>query len=509
MISDDIYGCDDVERRDVLNIKEAAARHEIIEHYLSGGISYKKTLDLLGCSKSTLYRLIERFDASVGPSALLRDPRGRKNGQRFLIPEVENVIKEAIKKQYKGRACSYSRVWREVRDECILLKLPVPSLGAVASRIRSMNVRELYGLKHGARSASEKYGVKRGKLSVSRPLEVTQIDHTKIDVIICDDVAREPLGRPWITLLIDLYTRVILSYYLSWHAPSRVSVAATLAYAVADKKNYLKIIGCEDVRHPFSGKPKAIHADNAKEFRSASMVKGCGKNGIALKWRPYGRKHYGGHIERLIGTIMTTEVHFLPGTTYSNTQQRKGYDSEKKSALTFKEFGQWFARQVAIYHSEKHSGIGVSPGDAWFNYFGERCAVDMSARQIEEFKIDFLPGNDRKVGPKGILLKNNYYYSPDLMPHIGETLPLKYDPLSLRRIWVWLNGQYVECPFSDMTKNDLILEEESLHQSCPCLQRGTTSCRCCHGEYRPWSASSCPSRPGRKPAGTWRTAWRR
>lgn len=464
MISNHIFSCDDMEWRDVLNVKEAAARHDVIEQYLSGSIGYKKALDLLGCSKSTLYRLIEKFDVSVGPSALLRDPRGRKQGQRFLSPEIEEVIKKSIKKQYKGRSCSYSRVWREVRDECTLLKLPTPSLGTVANRIKSMNVRELYRLKHGSLAASDKYGVKRGKLFVSRPLEVTQIDHTLVDVIICDDMAREPLGRPWVTLLIDLCTRVILSYYLSWHAPSRVSVAATLAYAVADKQSYLKRIGCGDVRHPFSGKPQAIHADNAKEFKSASMIKGCDKNRIELKWRPYGRKHYGGHVERLIGTIMTTEVHFLPGTTYSNTLQRKEYNSEKKSTMTFKEFGQWFARQVAIYHSEKHSGIGVAPGDAWFNHFGERGAAPMSTRQIEEFKLDFLPGDNRKIGTKGILLKNNYYYSPELLPHAGETLPVKYDPLSLRKIWVWLNGQYVECPFSDMTKDDLILEEESLHK---------------------------------------------
>lgn len=464
MTSNDIYVRDHVELQDAVSMEEAAARHKVIEQYLTGNLGYKKSLHLLGCSKSTFYRLIKKFDSSAGPSTLLRDPRGRKNGQKFLAGEVEDVIKEAIKKQYKGRACSYSRVWREVRDECILLGLPVPSLGAVAARIKAMNIKELYRLKHGAQASSEKYGIKRGKLSVNRPLEVTQIDHTLVDIIICDDVAREPLGRPWVTLLIDLYTRVILSYYLSWHAPSRVSVAATLAYAVADKQSYLKRIGCEDARHPFSGKPQAIHADNAREFRSASMVKGCAKNGIALKWRPYGRKHYGGHVERLIGTLMTTEVHFLPGTTYSNTQQRGRYNSEKKSAMTFKEFGQWFARQVAVYHSEKHSGIGAAPGDAWFNYFGENRAKSMSARQVEEFKIDFLPGDNRKVGVKGILLKNNYYYSPELLPHVGETLPVRYDPLSLKKIWIWLNRQYIECPFSDMTKNDFILEDDCLNR---------------------------------------------
>ena len=34
-------------------------------------------------------------------------------------------------------------------------------------------------------------------------------------------------------------------------------------------------------------------------------------------WRPPGTPHFGGHIERLIGTQMGA-VHLLPGTTFSN-----------------------------------------------------------------------------------------------------------------------------------------------------------------------------------------------
>jgi hypothetical protein len=39
-----------------------------------------------------------------------------------------------------------------------------------------------------------------------------------------------------------------------------------------------------------------------------------------------GRPHFGGHIERLIGTVMGA-VHLLPGTTFANvTKKARGFD---------------------------------------------------------------------------------------------------------------------------------------------------------------------------------------
>jgi putative transposase len=37
-----------------------------------------------------------------------------------------------------------------------------------------------------------------------------QIDHTEIDIIVVDELTRTPLpGRPWLTLAIDVFSRVV------------------------------------------------------------------------------------------------------------------------------------------------------------------------------------------------------------------------------------------------------------------------------------------------------------
>jgi putative transposase len=63
---------------------------------------------------------------------------------------------------------------------------------------------------------------------VDHALEVVQIDHTPVDVIVVDEAHRLPIGGPWLTLAIDVATRVVVGFYVSLEAPSSTSVALCL-----------------------------------------------------------------------------------------------------------------------------------------------------------------------------------------------------------------------------------------------------------------------------------------
>ena len=79
-----------------------------------------------------------------------------------------------------------------------------------------------------------------GEYRASRPLEIMQIDHTKVDLIVVDEQTREPLGRPWITLAMDIFTRMVRGFYLTMDNPSRLSVSLCLLHAVFDKGAWLR-----------------------------------------------------------------------------------------------------------------------------------------------------------------------------------------------------------------------------------------------------------------------------
>ena len=149
-------------------------------------------------------------------------------------------------------------------------------------------------------------------------MAVGQIDRTLVDIHVVDDDRRQSVGRPWITLAMDVATRCILGFHLSLEAPGGASVAACIAHACLPKEKWLRALDIK-AEWPLWGLPERTQADNAREFRTDALSRGCDKWGIRIDWRPVGRPHYGGHIERLIGTLMG-RIHLLPGTTQSNPQ---------------------------------------------------------------------------------------------------------------------------------------------------------------------------------------------
>src|SRR3546814_8098850 len=99
---------------------------------------------------------------------------------------------------------------------------------------------------------------------------------------------------------------------------------------------------------------RRLHADQAKPHRSEAFRRACVRNGIGPDVRRPGPAHLGGHIERLIGT-MIGKLRLLPGATGSNVAARDGYDAEADAAMTLVEFERWLLCQIAIYRSEEHT----------------------------------------------------------------------------------------------------------------------------------------------------------
>jgi len=176
-------------------------------------------------------------------------------------------------------------------------------------------------------------------------MDVVQIDHTAVDVIVVDERERLPIGRPWLSLAIDVATRVVPGFCVSLEPPSLISVALVLTHAVLPKDSWLADRELR-VPWPVAGLPEVLHFDNGPEFHAESLSRAAQEYGIRLEYRPLGRPHYGGHIERLIGTTMGA-VHLLPGATFSNVAEKGDYPSEKTAVLTLAELEKFIALQIA------------------------------------------------------------------------------------------------------------------------------------------------------------------
>ncbi|WP_449619219.1 Mu transposase C-terminal domain-containing protein [Rhodococcus cerastii] len=214
-----------------------------------------------------------------------------------------------------------------------------------------------------------------------------------------------------------------------------------------------------------AGKPKQLYLDNASEFKSEALRRGCAQHAITLEYRPPGRPHYGGIVERIIGTAMTA-VHELPGTTFSNPADRGSYDSDKHAALTLRELERWLVLAIASYHASVHAGIGNTPAAVWA---GGVAAVGHAPRVVlgeTAFLVDFLPVIRRRLTRTGFVLDHVHYFSNALKPWVARREDLgrfviRRDPRDLSRIWVLEpdGAGYVEVPYRTMSHPAVTLWE--------------------------------------------------
>jgi putative transposase len=302
------------------------------------------------------------------------------------------------------------------------------------------------------------------------PQQMWQIDHTPVDIIVVDEIYRKPIGRPYLTIAIDMYSRCIPGFCLTLEAPSSVSVGLCMTHAVLSKEEWL---AQRDIKTswPIWGKPEWIHVDNAHEFHSEALKRGCDAHGIEIAYRPKGQPHYGGTVERVIGTFMKL-VHSLPGTTFSNIQEKGNYPSDKKAVLTLTELEYWFTIAITdYYHQKLHSGIQMPPiekykasilGDK--NNSGRGYPAKIHNRQA--FFIDFLPIEYRTIQRHGFMLDHISYNCSSLSPLIANKEKYQYflirrDPRDLSYIYVLEphSNRYLQVPYRTLSRPSITLWE--------------------------------------------------
>jgi len=383
------------------------------------------TAAVLGIDISFVYKLLARYEADPRVTSMLPRRRGRRDGDLVLAAEVDEVIQAAIDEMFLTRQRPrVSDLVTEIRRRCWTLGLPRPSRKTVQKRIDQRAPREVLARREGRKAARDRFAPATGSLDAPWPLALIQIDHTLIDVMAVDSVTRQPIQRPWLTIAIDVHSRCVAGFHLTLEAPSATSVALCLAHAALPKTGWLM---ARDIAGawPVEGVPERLHLDNAKEFHSEALRRGCEQYGIAVDYRPVRTPHYGGHIERLIGTMMG-KVHLLPGTTFSSVREKGDYDPEKTAAMTLEEIERWLGHAiVGVYHRDLHRGIGMPPLAAWERGLAgdgvqEGRGTPVAVRDQHRFLMDFLPLRTTvSVRRRGSLFLHSISYVVGRAAHLG------------------------------------------------------------------------------------------
>ena len=437
-------------------LDEAHKKFEIIKPLLDMPRCTRADVDLQakahGVGRSTIYRWMKEFEIVGRVSVLVRQSRKDK-GRTHLPKPIEKALADVIKVQYLTKQKKkMSKVIEEMDKVCRTLQVKPPHPNTIRNRIKKLSAFEKKKSREGSKAARDAFLAIKGHFpGADTPLAVVQVDHTPVDIILVDDVHRLPIGRPWLTLLIDVYSRMVLGFYISFDPPGNVSLGLSLVHAVLPKENWLAKLGIETA-WPCWGLPRTIHADNAKEFRGKMLKSACKEYGIDLEWRPVATPHYGAHIERLLGTL-NGEIHNAPGTTFSNPDEKGDYDSDGESVMSLAEFEKWFSILcVEAYHQRPHSQLGMPPIAKWQEgILGTKKSpgIGLPPRITDELrlKLDLMPFMMRTVQHYGIVWDHIEYQhdvlrrwinapDPDT-PKLKRTFLCRRDPRDISTIWFY------------------------------------------------------------------------
>lgn len=423
-----------------------------------------------GTSKASIWRWLRRCKEAGGMIGLVdAESRGTK-GRSLLQPEVEAIVRSCIDSVYLDpHQVDVTATYNEVRRRCRLAKLRPPAYSTVRRRIEG--VPEMVQLRRRAhkKKARDRFEPRPDHFTeAEHPLDIIQIDHTELDVLIVDEEERLPIGRPWVTLGIDACTRCVWGVTISLDHPSANTTGLCISQGILGKEQYLKDLGIE-ADWPVWGIPRVIHVDNGREFRGYMLNRACQKYGIRLQFRPAYRPNYGPFIERFFGT-MQRELHRIPGTTFSKPEDRGEYDSDAQACITLTELRAYVVRWITQeYHLRPHKGLRDEPPLRAY----ERCMLESSEIHLslpqrvvdeEELKIDFMPLVERKITRTGVELHHVHYYDPVLQSYMQEDpsegspdYTFHYDPGDMSCIYFFddVQGRYVPIPYRDIRRPPL------------------------------------------------------
>lgn len=391
-------------------------------------------------SRAHVRRLAARFQKERTPETLAPAFKGPKPGTSRQPPELQAAVKQLIAKVYltKGVRPAAAAAARQIR--LLLLgeakakgwqSADVPSertlirtIGQISyadlARVTAPSLRTLYEYSDIGRASNG-------------PLDVVQMDHTRGNVFLVDSSDRTPIGRPWVTFLICVYSRCIVGHLVSMQAPSILRCGRAVVNAILPKEPLMKRLGLGHLPYPMHGIFKQFDHDGESAHKNLRFLSACRMAGIGdPNARPFlGPATYGAHIERLIGTMLG-EFRFLDGATGANPQDRIDYDPQADATMTIEEFERWLLLQIVQYHHRGHRSLGKAPLQAWRDGGGERVQAYLGDHD-ELFKR-FLPGVLRTVRTSGVQFLNSYYRHPALADLQGKRLFAHSDPYNLNEL---------------------------------------------------------------------------
>ena len=393
-------------------------------------------------------------------------PRHHKKGNRECNTSTNKFFEKALERYLVKEKPSVSSAYKFYKDLVTIENdnftgsdLKPLTYKAFKNRIDNLPQYEVMVARYGKHLADIAFNKVEGHKRPTRVLEKVEIDHTPLDLILLDDELHIPLGRPTLTMLVDVYSHCIVGYYFSFSEPSYDAVRRAMLNAMKPKSEVAKLYPDTINEWNCNGKIETLVVDNGAEFWSNNLELACEEIGINTQYNPVAKPWLKPFVERMFGTINTELLDPVPGKTFSNILQKHEYNPKKDAIMRFTTFMQLFHKWVVdVYHQDADSRFKYIPSQLWEQGFNILPPALLSDADFQQLDIVLSVSNHRMLRKGGIRLENLSYDSSELANYrkqfshkASQEVLVKLNPDDISYIYVYLDKleHYIKVPCID------------------------------------------------------------
>jgi putative transposase len=366
----------------------------------------------------TLTRWVQRYRAE-GLAGLVRKRR-RDHGHHRLHPTLQQLI-EGLALQRPP--LSVRAIHRQVSALAHQRALKPPSYGLVYAIIHHLPPALMTLAHHGSKAYAEQFDLLYRR-EADGPNAIWQADHCLLDILLVRE-GQAP-AKPWLTVILDDYSRALAGYFLTFDAPSALNTSLALRQAIWRK---------EDPRWHVCGIPQTLYTDCGSDFTSQHIEQVSIDLKIRLTNSIPGQPRGRGRIERFFRTVQQMLVCELPGYAPPYSPVRT------PPQLTLHDFDTRFRAFIFEgYHARPHSETHVPPQQRW-EAGGFLPQMPASLEQLDLLLLTV--AKPRKVRRDGLWFLGLRYMDPTLAAYVGESVILRYDPRDVAEVRVFYHDRFL------------------------------------------------------------------
>ena len=430
------------------------------------------------CSSRSLRRYFKVWRKSGGdrlsllPATSRRGGRARPKRQGMLQrnPTLRRIVDEAIQSVFLTTARRpISAVARRVLEDVQRHNSRLPAAQAIAvprnkalwqtisRRVAQLDPWEVDRARWGRRIADRRHAPTSRQRLARRILERVEIDHSPLKLVVGEEAG--PIGQPWLTVLIDYYSRMIVGFCVGFEPPSYAVIMEALRLAILPKSYVAERFPRVQGEWPCFGLPEKLVCDRGSDLTSKDLEQAAFQLNLELDFNPPRTPHFKGTVESFFDSLNDHLIASLPGRTFRSWEKRADYNADEGPLIPYETLVEVIHLYlIDVYSVSKHPTSTVTRLEMWRQNAEEHPPCLPASP--DDLVVLLAKRVERTLSSRGVELNGMFYNADELMAlradlaannHPAERFQVRYNPWDLGHAWVLnpLDQRYLKVSASD------------------------------------------------------------